>query len=137
MNDDTLDDHYNCGYGFCPTNDWGAGNVYAPYAEGDIVEIPPECIAWHDRMPHSNSKKPGLWKQTNLFRVISAFSISEKPEWYFRVAPIINGKTVWDEHSDRLHLIPGLVEYTEGWKVIEAAERRPMHRLVETGRRIM
>lgn len=126
-----MSEHYQAAYGYCPTNGWGNGNIYAPYAEGDIVEIPESCPAWKDRMPHSRSKKPGLWKQTNLFRVVAAFSIGEKPEWYFRVSPVIKGKTYWDEVSDRLHLIPGQCDYTVGWKVIEAAKRLPQHRFVD------
>jgi hypothetical protein len=106
------------------------------------VFIPASCPAFHadpegderfrkPRIPHTWSRHPELCKPDNLYRVVTAFSIGEGPEWYFRVAPIVNGRTQWDEVSDRLHVIPGLYDYTEGWELRRPAKpQKPKERAV-------
>lgn len=55
------------------------------------------------------------------YRVVQVFSIGEGPDWYYRVSPIVGRATLWGEHSDRLHVIPGECDYTEGWLLIRRA----------------
>lgn len=74
-------------YGHRPVNDWGSGDLPAPYAEGDLLLLP-EGVE-NDRL---YGMGPGY------FVVSAAFSIDEGDAWYFRV-------TNNDERgSDRLHV---------------------------------
>lgn len=114
--------NYQWGYGVRPLSNWGSGGIRAPWAEGDVVNIPASSPAFLDgRIPHSWSRNPDECKP-GLYRVVSAFSIGEGSEWYFRVCPIIDGETMWDNSSDRLHVFPDGCDYTAGWELIESAD---------------
>lgn len=117
-----MTDHYQNHYGYRARSNWGQGDLLAPYAEGDIVYIPENALAFKDgRIPHSYSEHPEL-SQPGRYRVVTAFSIGEGDEWYFRVCPIVDRKTLWGESSDRLHVIPDHVNYTEDWILVKGAE---------------
>ena len=110
---------YNGHYGFRPKSNWGEGEFDAPFTEGDIVFVPPG----NERIEYPTSEHC-------IFRMISAFSIAEGPEWYFRVSPMFpTGRgdrwrtdTAWI--SDRLHIIPGTCDWTAGFvKIHDASEK--------------
>ena len=74
--------------GMRPTNRWGDGDLPAPWAAGDVVELtdcPPTRLA--DMMGP-------------FFVVTTAFSIDDGDAWYFRVTD----STADDRSSDRLHV---------------------------------
>lgn len=73
-----------------PTNAWGAGDLPAPYAEGDIIDVPAGAKA----LERMHGMPPGRYK------VVYATSIDEGDAWYFRL-----GKWLTKGHaSDRLHV---------------------------------
>lgn len=112
---------YQSGYGTRPYSNCGVGDIRAPYAEGDVVNIPAGAPAFtHGRIPHGWSPNPGQCKP-GLYRVVSVFSIGEGDDWYLRVCPIIDGETV-DNVSDRIHIIPGDCDWSEGWELVETAD---------------
>lgn len=77
------------GLGYRPVNDWGDGDLPAPWAEGDVVELVDG--AWMDRIYDDHG--PG-------FYIVSyATSISEGDAWYFRLY-----RPGADRGSDRLHV---------------------------------
>lgn len=85
-------DHYQNHYGYRARSHWGTGDLLAPWAEGDIVNIPADSKAFTDgRIPHAWSKHPEL-SQPGLYRIVTCFSIGEGDEWYFRVCPIVDNK---------------------------------------------
>lgn len=113
--------HYQYGYGHRATSNWGDGDELSEYAAGDVVRIPASCPAFDRRIPHSWSRNPDQCQPDGLYRVTCVFSIGEGPEWYYRVVPILpDGETAWENTSDRLHVIPGVCDYTEGWELIES-----------------
>ena len=109
--------------GYRPTNDWGSGELPAPWAEGDIVQltepypVDPDC-AGH-RHPHrlNDMGAPGFYVITY------ATSIDEGDAWYFRV-------TDGEGHgSDRLHVaaaarseFPEDVDYMAPFTLIDTAD---------------
>lgn len=106
--------------GYRALQGWGEGPVESDYATGDVVWIPPDSPAVTD-----DRCGPGL------NRVISVFSICEGPSFYYRVEPMAvayaRGYRLRADHtdwvcSDRLHVIPGKCDFTEGWiRLYEAA----------------
>lgn len=109
--------YYQGDYGFRATSNWGEGDTLSEYALGDIVWIPADSPA----VKKKRVDRPGL------HRVHSVFSIDEGPWFYYRVSPMVTTgrgdrlKTLWEECSDRLHVLPN-VDYTTGWvRVHEAA----------------
>jgi len=80
--------------GWRALNAWGDGDLPAPWALGDVIDVPQDAPGVLDgRLYHG-----GQWKIT------AAFSISEGDEWYFRASPLRDdGTTDWDTISDRLH----------------------------------
>jgi hypothetical protein len=76
------------GLGYRPTNNWGDGDLPAPWAEGDILLLPDGFT--NDRL---RGMGPGY------FVVAYATSIDEGDAWYFRVWDCKN-----DARSDRLHV---------------------------------
>lgn len=93
------------GYGFRPRNNWGSGDLPAPFAEGDIVERVSDVA--DDR----------LRDQAGPFFVVScAFSIDEGDEWYFRVR---DGSTPWG--SDRLHVLP-TADYMAAFSLVDTSD---------------
>jgi hypothetical protein len=116
-------DHYQHYYGYRQKSNFGAGDILAPWAEGEIVDIPEGALAFQDkRIPHSWSERPELSKP-GRYRVVTSFSIGEGNDWYFRVVPVVGGKTIWGESSDRLHVIEGKIDYTEDWTLIKSADQ--------------
>lgn len=118
-----MNPHYQNGYGARCDNYNGDGSLLAPYAEGDVVDIPGSCPAFPRRIPHAWSTRPEL-SQPGLYRVISSFSIGEGYDWYFRVAPIIFRRTIWDETSDRIHITAheGAINWAQGWRLVKSAD---------------
>src|SRR5438067_1765841 len=106
--------------GFRPTSAWGDGELLAPWAVGDIVDIPaPECEADRRGIPHSWSAYPEICKLPGRYVVTTAFSIGEGDEWYFRVSPMRDDGYTYDESSDRQHMIPGSCNRTERWTLVK------------------
>lgn len=77
------------GYGHRPVNDWGDGDLPAPYAEGDLLHLPER----YDDRAMRGMGEPGFYV------VACAFSIDEGDAWYFRVA-----RDARKGSSDRLHV---------------------------------
>lgn len=103
--------------GYRAASCWGEGEEMSPYAVGDIVFIDASCPAFaDDRIDYP----PGR------YRVVSAYSIGEGPEWYFRVFPMEKHRGRWrylpdGGVSDRIHVIPGQCDYTKGWTLVKRA----------------
>jgi hypothetical protein len=76
------------GLGYRPVNDWGSGDLPAPWAEGDVVRLTGTV---------EDGRLRGM--ETEFFVVTYATSIDEGDAWYFRVW---DGKH--DHGSDRLHV---------------------------------
>lgn len=85
-----------------PRNDWGMGDLPAPWAEGDLLVLArtpdPET---HKRIVAHLDPRPERLEIGSAWYVTGAFSIDEGDGWYFRVAP--HGAQV-DGGSDRLHV---------------------------------
>lgn len=79
------------GYGHRARNNWGGGDLPAPFAEGDLLWLPEPYPV--DRMRGRRMGQPG-W-----YVVSCGFSIDEGDAWYFRVT-----RTMVDLSSDRLHV---------------------------------
>ena len=76
-----------------PTNDWCSGDLPAPYAVGDEVEVPPGARA----IERLDGMGPGRYV------VDTVWSIDEGDGWYVRVTP-----HPWRpeaQSSDRLHVV--------------------------------
>lgn len=78
------------GHGHRPTNNWGQGELPAPFAEGDLIDVP-EGVKALERL---HGMGPGR------FYVSCIFSIDAGDAWYMRVARVTVGHYVG---SDRLH----------------------------------
>ncbi len=64
------------GFGFRMTNDWNAGDLPAPFAAGDVIEVPPGAKA----LERMHGMGPGVY-------VVSyGPSIDEGDAWYFRLS---------------------------------------------------
>ena len=92
-------------------NNWGAGDDLSVYAVGDVIYVPPDAPAVEQERCF-----PGL------HRVESVFSISEGPEFYYRLAhAAIRGNriiTSWWDVSDRLQVTTDGTNYTKGWVLL-------------------
>ncbi len=131
--------HYQHRFGFRARSDWGDGDELSELAEGDIVHVPADCPAVTEgRLPHGWSHDPDAWSLPGNCRVVCVFSIGEDAAWYYRVAPMHGRVTVWSEHSDRLHVIPGQCDFTEGFTLVQAANdadsRPPVSPTARSGR---
>lgn len=69
------DDYFNCEFGHRPVNNWGSGNLPAPYAEGDTLWLP----LWHE----NSERLEGLGH--GKFTVTTVLSVDEGDAWYCRV----------------------------------------------------
>lgn len=115
---ENVEPDWQCEYGHRPVSNWGSGEIMSPYAEGDLVYIGEDAIAFTaGRIPHSWSHSPELCVP-GVYVVVTAFSISEGDDWYFRVIPY----GYPDEGSDRLHIIRGQCDYTGDWELILSAD---------------
>lgn len=97
-----------------PTNNWGSGDLPAPFCEGDIVrlvgEVPDEGDGW-----------PRLRGQRGpLFVVSYACSVGEGDDWYFRV----EDGTLDGYGSDRLHVFDGgkQMNWMEPFELVETRD---------------
>lgn len=94
------------GYGHRPTNNWGSGDLPAPWAEGDLVYLAER--GENDRLYDMG---PGY------FVVTCAFSVDEGDGWYFRVW---NGLS--RRRSDRLHVFAGDVDYMARFELVQSSD---------------
>lgn len=85
-----------------PRNDWGMGDLPAPWAEGDILVLArtPDPDT-HARIVAHLDPRPDWLELGSTWRVTAAFSIDAGDGWYFRVAPTGTEVTGC---SDRLHV---------------------------------
>ena len=104
-------------FGHRPRNNWGAGDLPAPWAVGDLVDIPPDAL--NERMASR-----GIVAGPAI--VTDAYSIGEGDEWYFRVTDghrRVDGRWGW---SDRLHVIPDAtpspIDWMAGVVLLETAD---------------
>jgi hypothetical protein len=101
------------GLGYRPKNDWAGGDLPAPFAEGDVLQLAE--VGDNDRL---YGMGPGY------FVVTYAASIDEGDAWYFRVW---DGKS--DRSSDRLHVVfaerstwTDGVDWMRGFELIDTAD---------------
>ena len=100
------------GYGHRPVNNWGDGDLPAPWAEGDIVELVDESLA--------GGRLRG--QVGPMFVVSYATSVDEGDAWYFRV---YDG--AGDRGSDRLHVATPastylVCDYMAGFRLVDTAD---------------
>ena len=74
-----------------PTNNWGDGDLPAPYAPGDIIHVPAGAKA----LQRMHGIGPGDWP------VESVWSIDEGDAWYVRLTGRVGRRK---QTSDRLHV---------------------------------
>lgn len=83
------------GFGHRPTNNWGEGDLPAPFAEGDLLRLdeafPPDPESGYNRLVTRGMGEPGFYV------VCCVFSIDKGDAWYCRV-------TQGEQGSDRLHV---------------------------------
>jgi hypothetical protein len=104
--------------GFRSYNDWGAGDLPAPFAEGDVVRLIGQV--GDDRLGIPGRPFQG----SEYFVVCYGPSVSEGDGWYFRVTA--DNKSV----SDRLHVfypqrcLPGMdaVNYMSAFELVDTAD---------------
>ena len=101
-------------YGHRPVNDWGDGDLPAPYAIGDRLEL----VERNERLGDIGD---------GPFVVVSAFSIDEGDGWYFRVAEHDAGPT--GPVSGRLHVASADrssfatdTDWMAGFRLVETAD---------------
>lgn len=104
-------------FGLRPVNDWGSGDLPAPFAQGDLVELV-DTTADLGRLREVPVRR--------LYVVAYACSIDEGDAWYFRVGCYVDGED-WGRVSDRLH-----VAYPERSTWEEPVDWMAPFRLVET-----
>lgn len=99
-----------------PTNNWGDGDLPAPWAAGDIVQL------FDSDAPRLETKQPGFYV------VCTAFSIDEGDGWYFRICgrDDLGGMNWEDRCSNRLHVFYGYeegnIDYMAPFKLIETGD---------------
>jgi len=87
-----------------PTNDWGDGDLPAPWAEGDVVRLRDDARLSREFLSRLDMSVRGRqwWsspRNRGYFVVSCAWSIDEGDAWYFRVR---DGEG--ERASDRLHV---------------------------------
>lgn len=75
-----------------PVSSWGSGDLPAPFAITDIVDVPADAKA----LERMHGMGPGRYE------IVTAYSIDEGDAWYFRLAP---NRRDASPCSDRLHVI--------------------------------
>lgn len=122
--------------GYRPVNGWGDGDLPAPWAEGDIVDVPPTAVCVNG-LGGDEESLPRWWV-TGPCVIAYACSIDEGDAWYFRLCNGKPGPTKrqmlahgpeW-ECSDRLHVafarrvgsFPGGVDWMAGCTLIDTAD---------------
>jgi hypothetical protein len=98
-------------FGHRPVNNWGDGDLPAPWAEGDML------LLRLDRGDDEFYKRLTQYEGARLgyFVVETAFSIGEGDDWYFRV-------TDGEHGSDRLHVIAGEFDYMAPFELVDTAD---------------
>lgn len=86
-------------YGRRPVNDWGSGDLPAPFAIGDLVHL----------LGGDTSRFREVPTDRPVYVVTNAYSIDQGDAWYFRVGCVVtedrpDGIYEWDVHSDRHHV---------------------------------
>ena len=76
--------------GYRPTNNWNDGDLPAPYAVGDVIDVPEGAKA----LQRMGGMGPGR------YRVVYATSIDEGDAWFFRLGKWMTKGPV----SGRLHV---------------------------------
>lgn len=100
------------GFGYRALNNWGDGDLPAPFAEGDLLYLAE--IGDNDRL---KGMRPGY------FVVTAGFSIDEGDGWYFRVANNLD-----EGGSDRLHVFHGRsdsmreMDYMAGFELVDTSD---------------
>lgn len=101
------------GFGFRPTNAWGEGDLPAPWAEGDLVELV------------EHNERTDDWP-LGFYVVSTAFSVDEGDGWYFRitdgrhdsgrlhVAYVERCESNWNSDSD--------IDWMSGLRLVETAD---------------
>lgn len=110
----------NSRFGYRSTNEWGSGDLPAPYAEGDVLLLTPEAHAAMSDEQRSRLRGQG----PGYFIVTYAPSIDEGDVWYVRVW---NGEA--HTGSDRMHMAftersvwDHPCNYMEGFELVETAD---------------
>lgn len=86
---------FNNGEGHRSVCDWGSGDLPAPYAEGDLIDVPEGAKA----LERMHGMGPGR------YLVTYCASIDEGDAWFVRITPARRmRKGEQREWSDRLHL---------------------------------
>lgn len=86
---------FNNGEGHRSVCDWGSGDLPAPYAEGDLIDVPEGAKA----LERMHGMGPGRYVVTYCA------SIDEGDAWFARITPARRmGKGEQREWSDRLHV---------------------------------
>lgn len=120
------------GLGHRPVNNWGDGDLPAPWAEGDIVAIPDGayCLTG-DTEPGDDGRVDGprVDLGPGFYTVVYVCSIDHGDAWYVRVSKgtMVGG---FRDCSDRLHIFyPDRstwqgepVDWTAGWELIDTAD---------------
>lgn len=104
------------GLGHRPVNNWGDGDLPAPWAQGDVVYL---------ASPVNEEQRKRLNGQTCGYFVITyATSIDEGDAWYFRVWDGKSGRG-----SDRMHVAftercawDTPVDFMHGFQLVETAD---------------
>lgn len=114
---------YQDGFEYRSRNDWGMGNLPAPWAEGDIVELvgPRPMHGYYDLLQDMEGP---------FFVVVAGFSIDEGDAWYFRVTDGSGGNLAGN--SDRLHFAPVARRSKRGWRTSGDIDDMRPFRLVDT-----
>ena len=102
------------GFGHRPVNNWGDGDLPAPWCPGDVVVLV-------EPLPDDDDGYNRLRGQVGPhFVVTCGFSIDEGDEWYFRV---YDGNGEFG--SDRMHVAydwPEPVEYMRCFRLVETPD---------------
>ena len=103
-------------FGQRPLSCWGSGDLPAPFAVGDVIDVPAGAKA----LERMHGAPPGR------YTICSAWSIDEGDAWYFRFGygsrrqPLV--RALGYTASDRLHIIPGKVDYLAGCALVSTAD---------------
>lgn len=109
------------GFGHRPTNNWGEGDLPAPFAAGDVVRQVAEVADGRLR----GVRPVEIGDGERYFLVVTVFSVDEGDGWYFRVF----GDHPDDCSSDRLHVFysdrgkqPGDTDYMAAFELVDTAD---------------
>lgn len=113
-----------------PRSEWGSGDLPAPYAEGDVIDVPEgaRCLQPDDDGEARVRTGPGRYVVT------FATSIGGGDEWYFRIDPE-RPKRRQRRSSDRLHVVyadrsdaAADINYLEGTRLVRTVDPEGLSR---------